>query len=88
VNARCDGIECVDLRWTTPQAALEDHGGGELALVFPTIKHLEQLTAYERADDVLADARARDVHPIMPRVVGSGGDKRIVLPGDPSYGLA
>ena len=32
--------------WTrggTAPAALEDHRGGELFMVFPTIKHLEQL---------------------------------------------
>src|SRR5688572_710641 len=38
-----DGDECVDLRWYTPAAALEAYANGELLLVFPTIKHLEQL---------------------------------------------
>ncbi|HWD10331.1 MAG TPA: NUDIX hydrolase, partial [Solirubrobacteraceae bacterium] len=38
-----DGEECVDLGWFTPPGALEAHADGEILLVFPTIKHLEQL---------------------------------------------
>src|ERR1044072_6432161 len=37
-----DGGECVDWRWSTPQGALDAHAAGELQLVFPTIKQLEQ----------------------------------------------
>ena len=35
--------EMVDLGWHTPAGALAAHRRGELELVFPTIKHLEQL---------------------------------------------
>ena len=38
-----DGDEIVDQGWFTPAAALDAHERGEIALVFPTIKHLEQL---------------------------------------------
>ncbi|MBW3665911.1 MAG: NUDIX hydrolase, partial [Actinobacteria bacterium] len=41
-----DGDECVDLGWFTPTGALAAHGAGELPLVFPTIKHLEQLEPF------------------------------------------
>ena len=40
---RADGEEMVDLGWHTPAGALEAHRRGALELVFPTIKHLEQL---------------------------------------------
>ena len=53
---RIDGDECVDLGWFTPQAALAAHADGELLLVFPTIKHLEQLSAFASADELLAFA--------------------------------
>ncbi len=85
VRARCDGVECVDERWISPRAALEEQRRGELALVFPTIKHLEQLSAFARADHLLAHARTREVRPILPRVVLSGEVARIVLPGEPGY---
>jgi 8-oxo-dGTP pyrophosphatase MutT (NUDIX family) len=82
---RPDGAETVDARWLTPQAALDLHAGGEILLVFPTIKHLEQLGAFEAADDLLDYARGRQVVPVQPQVVGSGETARIVLPGEPGY---
>lgn len=73
VEARCDGVECVALRWMSARAALDAHAGGKLALVFPTIKHLQALTEFERADDVRAHTRVREVRPVLPRVM-LGGD--------------
>src|SRR3954451_396537 len=46
-DPHCDGQECVDLRWLSPSDALEAYGRGEFSLVFPTIKHLEQLAEFE-----------------------------------------
>ena len=80
-----DGAEVVDLRWLTPRGALDAFTGGEIDLVFPTIKHLQQLAAFAGADAVLADARRRDVQPVQPRVVRDGAGARLVLPGEPGY---
>jgi len=84
-EARVDGSEIVDARWYSPTAALEARTRGELFLVFPTIRHLEQLSVFESADAVLAHARGREVHPVQPRVVTQGETARIVLPGEPGY---
>jgi 8-oxo-dGTP pyrophosphatase MutT (NUDIX family) len=80
-----DGAECVDLRWMTPADALAAHRAGELLLVFPTIKHLEQLQLFDSADAVLAHARTSDVRPVQPRVIITGETARIVLPGEPGF---
>jgi hypothetical protein len=80
-----DGGECVDLGWFTPRAALEAHRAGELLLVFPTIKHLEQLSGFASAGALLSHARGRTVVPVQPRVVLGGEQARIVLPGDAGY---
>jgi 8-oxo-dGTP pyrophosphatase MutT (NUDIX family) len=82
---KVDGEECVDLGWFTPQAALEAHRDERIVLVFPTIKHLEQLGAFSCADDLLTYARGRDVQPIQPRVVVEGEVARVLLPGEPGY---
>jgi 8-oxo-dGTP pyrophosphatase MutT (NUDIX family) len=82
---RVDGEECVDLGWFTPQAALEAHHGGEIPLVFPTIKHLEQLSDFASVEELLSHARGRTVEPVEPRVVLEGEVARILLPGDPGY---
>ena len=82
---RVDGEECVDLGWFTPAAALEAHRDERIVLVFPTIKHLEQLAAFSSADDLLAYSRGREVQPIQPRVVVEGEVARVLLPGEPGY---
>jgi 8-oxo-dGTP pyrophosphatase MutT (NUDIX family) len=82
---RIDGEECVDLGWFTPAAALDAHRDGEIQLVFPTIKHLEQLRDFSSVEEVLGYARGRDVLPVQPRVVLEGEVARILLPGEPGY---
>src|SRR4051794_38785727 len=82
---RVDGSECVDLGWFAPQAALDAHRRGEILLVFPTIKHLEQLAPFASASELLAFARGREVRPVEPQIVGAGETARVVLPGEPGY---
>lgn len=82
---KVDGEECVDLGWFTPAAALEAHRDERIVLVFPTIKHLEQLGAFASVAELLAYARGREVEPVEPRVVLEGEVARILLPGDPGY---
>ncbi len=82
---RVDGREMVDWRWYAPAEALRAHRAGELMLVFPTIKHLEQLSSFTSAHALLAHARTRTVEPVQPRVIGTGETARIVLPGEPGY---
>jgi len=80
-----DGNEVVDVRWYEPETALEAGRQGELLLVFPTIKHLEQLSRFSSVDELLTHARGKEVRPVQPRVLISGETARIVLPGEPDY---
>ncbi len=80
-----DGQEVVDARWYQPESALAASRAGEILLVFPTIKHLEQLAVFGSADELLRHARASTVAPVEPRVVKEGETARIVLPGEPDY---
>jgi 8-oxo-dGTP pyrophosphatase MutT (NUDIX family) len=80
-----DGQEVVDLRWFGPADALEASRQGELLLVFPTIKHLEQLSVFASADELLEYARGQEIRPVQPRVLVSGETARVVLPGEPGY---
>jgi 8-oxo-dGTP pyrophosphatase MutT (NUDIX family) len=80
-----DGEECVDLGWFAPDAALEAHRREEIALVFPTIKHLEQLSAFPSAAELLEHARGLTVEPVHPKVVLCGEVARVLLPGEPGY---
>jgi 8-oxo-dGTP pyrophosphatase MutT (NUDIX family) len=82
---KVDGQECVEEGWFTPAAALEAHRNEQIVLVFPTIKHLEQLQAFSSVEELLAHARGRQVRPIQPRVVVDGEVARVLLPGEPGY---
>lgn len=84
-QARIDGEECIDLGWFAPARALEADRAGEIALVFPTIKHLEQLGAFSSVQELLEYARGRDVQPVEPRVLLEGEVARVLLPGEPGY---
>jgi 8-oxo-dGTP pyrophosphatase MutT (NUDIX family) len=80
-----DGSEVVDARWYEPASALAAAASGELFLVFPTIKQLEQLSAFASAEALIEHARGREVAPVQPRVLTSGETARIILPGEPGY---
>lgn len=84
-DPRPDGAETVDARWFEPRGALEAHDAGEILLVFPTIKHLEQLAGFVSAHALIEHARTSEVVPVEPRVLVSGETARVVLPGEPGY---
>ena len=80
-----DGHEVVELGWFTPQEALDAHREQQIMLVFPTIKHLEQLSGFASVYELLAHARGRDVQPVEPKILLEGEVARVLLPGDPGY---
>jgi 8-oxo-dGTP pyrophosphatase MutT (NUDIX family) len=84
-SPRPDHVETTEARWLAPAAALDAHRAGDLELVFPTIKQLEALLPYKTSVEALDAAREEPIEPILPRVVGEGGGRRIVLPGEPGY---
>jgi 8-oxo-dGTP pyrophosphatase MutT (NUDIX family) len=84
-EVQVDGAEVVDALWYEPAAALAAGARGELLLVFPTIKHLEQLSSFDSANQLLGYAAGLEVRPVEPRVVMSGEHARVVLPGEPGY---
>jgi 8-oxo-dGTP pyrophosphatase MutT (NUDIX family) len=85
VEPEVDGTEMVDARWFGAREALDAHRAGDIMLVFPTIKHLEQLSSFASARALIDHARTRAVVPVQPRVIGTGETARIVLPGEPGY---
>jgi 8-oxo-dGTP pyrophosphatase MutT (NUDIX family) len=84
-QAVVDGEECVAARWMRPVDALAAYSRAELMLVFPTIKHLEQLSEAPSVEATLASAREREVTPVQPRIVVSDGTAQVLLPGEPGF---
>jgi 8-oxo-dGTP pyrophosphatase MutT (NUDIX family) len=79
-TASHDAFELYDGRWMTARSALDAAARGELAIMFPTLRHLERIAAYSDVDAFLAHARSRSVVPVAPALLGSGG---IDLRADP-----
>jgi 8-oxo-dGTP pyrophosphatase MutT (NUDIX family) len=80
-----DGVETTEARWFKPQTALDEHAAGELVLAFPTIRQLESLLPFATSEEAIEAYRDREVEPILPKVIGTPDDHRVVLPGDPDY---
>ena len=74
-----DPREMTDAVWLTPADALERFSRGQLPMVFPTVRTLEQLAEYRTTDDALAALRNHAVEPIMPRLVRTGTGVGIVI---------
>jgi 8-oxo-dGTP pyrophosphatase MutT (NUDIX family) len=80
-----DGVETVEAGWFEPRLALERQAAGELALAFPTVKQLESLLPFGTSAEAIEAHRDRPVEPILPKVIGTPEEHRVVLPGDPDY---
>ncbi len=82
---KADGVETVEAGWFEPRAALEAQQAGDLVLAFPTVRQLESLLPFATSDEAMAAFRETEVEAILPKVVGTKEDHRVVLPGDPDY---
>jgi len=80
-----DGVETVEARWFEPTAALEAAEGGEIVLAFPTITQLGLLAEHATSDAAIAAYRGGSVEAIMPKVVGTREEPRVLLPDHPEY---
>jgi len=63
-----DEHETHDGRWLDPNDALRRERDGEMRLMYPTIKHLERLAAFESVDALMAFARDKPIVTVAPPV--------------------
>jgi 8-oxo-dGTP pyrophosphatase MutT (NUDIX family) len=80
------GGESDRVTWIRPADALEAHAAGTLAMLPPTIVTLAELAAYPSIAAVLEAGTARDVRPVLPKIVlGDDEEVRLLLPHDDGY---
>jgi recombination protein RecT len=77
--ATIDEREMSEALWVTPGDALERFQRGTLPMVFPTVKTIQRLAHYASVDAMLEDFRAREVPPILPRLVRTDDGVGIVV---------
>ncbi|HXV91926.1 MAG TPA: NUDIX hydrolase, partial [Pseudonocardia sp.] len=87
-DADAHTTEAVEAAWWHPAEALERWRAGEMELMAPTFRTLQQLAEHPDAAAVLAAAADRVVEPVVPRVRRDGDQVVIVLPSDPGFEVA
>ena len=88
--AAFDDVEVTGQHWITPREALDKAAAGELHMIYPTIKNLEDVAeACGQAgsiDEAFRCAAARDVVTVLPHFERTpDGGVKITHPGDPDY---
>ena len=79
-SPRADAYETHDGIWIAPADALARFKDGTLHLVYPTIKHLERLRAFDDIDALFAFASRKPIYRIMPD--DTAGDRRFAIPAE------
>jgi len=79
------GGEADRVAWVRPADALAAAQSGEMGMLPPTAFTLSEVAAYDDVAAVLAAGDARDIKPVLPKVVIDGEDARLLLPHDEGY---
>ena len=81
-----DNRETIDHLWIQPTAAIERHRRAEMHLVFPTIKTLESIAAFDTAAALMEYARSpRKMPPMAPRTARGREGEMLLVVGDHAY---
>lgn len=80
-----DDREVVAGEWVAPQEALARHARGEMTMIFPTLRTLEELSVFASAEAAVAACAGRVVTARLPRIAMKDGAVAILMPGDPGY---
>lgn len=84
-RAAHDHAESIAGAWLTAADAIDRHGRASIDLPPPTLRTLELLLPYTRADDAIAAARASKPRVVSPVFCVPDGDWVLALPGDPLH---
>jgi 8-oxo-dGTP pyrophosphatase MutT (NUDIX family) len=80
------GGEADRVAWMRPADALAGQQRGEMSMLPPTIATITDVAAYDSVAQVLAAGTAREVTPVMPKLLLDDNDKiRFLLPHDADY---
>ena len=80
------GGEADQVAWVRPKDALAAAEAGEMGMLPPTAFTLSEIAAYDDVAAVLDAGSARDVKPVLPKVVVDDDEQaRLLLPHDEGY---
>ena len=77
--------ELIDHIWLSPAEAVRRFETGELPLLFPTRRTLEDLSRFGALDEAIGAYSDHEVEAILPRLLVRGDSVVPLLPGDPGF---
>ena len=77
--------ELIEHTWLAPSEAVRRFETGELPLLFPTRRTLEDLARFGALDEAIGAYSDQEVEPVLPRLLVKGDSVVPVLPGDPGF---
>jgi 8-oxo-dGTP pyrophosphatase MutT (NUDIX family) len=80
-----DSREMTETLWIEPQKALLKQKKGDMLLMPPTLKTLEEMANHASLSDLSSHASSATIQPIMPQVSAAGDSIVVKLPHDPEY---
>jgi 8-oxo-dGTP pyrophosphatase MutT (NUDIX family) len=85
-EASHDGAETSASGWFAPQEALYAQERGEIILMPPTLKILEDLSCFARLKEVFRQPSSGSIPRILPEVILRDGQVGVIFPNDCEYG--
>jgi 8-oxo-dGTP pyrophosphatase MutT (NUDIX family) len=82
-----DALEMTRSTWMTPSEALNRHKTGEIILMPPTLKTIEELADFSSIDLVFSATWGKQIRPILPQAFFEDKGFGVKLPHDPEYSL-
>lgn len=79
-SVELDPGEMVEALWLTPSQALDRNRAGQLPLVFPTLRTLEDLEGYTDPHEALDSLARRPIPRLVPRMSRAEGGIRFEVP--------
>jgi 8-oxo-dGTP pyrophosphatase MutT (NUDIX family) len=76
-----DGTETESCTWYTPRGALAAYLAGEIELIPPTVRTLDDLARFPSIEAALQHARTRAVVPVCPEIENDAGTVTMRYPG-------
>jgi len=83
-----DSREMTETLWIEPERALLKQNTGDMLLMPPTLKTLEEMANQSSWSDLSSRVSSTSIQPIMPQVTAEGDSIVIKLPHDPEYTIA
>ena len=82
-----DGQESVDSVWIRPQGVLEQAAGGQRTVIFPTLRNIEKLAAFDTVAAALTATAASDVVRVEPWTERREDGTYLCIPAEAGYAV-